>query len=83
MSDNKSRRVFLLLLLSIFLLFRSRTKERREEWRRKKRWGLDGWRGCYTIINGEDVNLVGDFRSRENSSTDIFNRSIDKNMVIG
>lgn len=35
-------------------------QERREEWRRKKRWGLDGWRVCYTIINGEDVNLVGE-----------------------
>lgn len=21
---------------------------------------LDGWRVCYTIINGEDVNLVGE-----------------------
>lgn len=56
MSDNKSRCVFLLLLS----IFRSRTRTKGGMEEKETMDGLDGWRVCYTIINGEDVNLVGE-----------------------
>lgn len=89
MPDNKSRRVFVLSSLLLFFLFSFLLFEKRRRGEMERILGEEE-RNCITTRqirrmgkSCKRIQFIRSFSWERNSSTDIFNRSIDKKISVG